>query len=120
MGIKGTGLGDGPGSGNFGPARKSRRDPVEGPGSAVDTTPISSISLPGRSGEGLQVKTADFRDVGESLLGWRKVVSILSSRGRFVGLGGYVNDTSDDKGLETCGEEEEDQIEGSLPEASQG
>ena len=78
------------------------------------------MSLPGRSGEGLQVKTADFREVGESLLGWRRVVSILSRRGRFVDLGGYVNDTSDDKGLETGGEEEEDQTEVSLPDASHG
>lgn len=70
MEISGTGDGeDGPGSGNFGPARKSSRDPVEGPGCAVETTPMSSMSLPGRSGEGLQDKREDFLEDGECLLG---------------------------------------------------
>jgi hypothetical protein len=121
MGINGGTLGDdGPGSANFGAVLRSRRDPVDGPGSAVDTTPISSTSLPGRSGEGLQVKAADFREHEACLFGWRKEVSILSRRGRFEGLGGYGKETSEDKGLETWGEDGDDQIEESLPDGSHG
>jgi hypothetical protein len=70
MGIKGGTVGDdGPGSANFGAVLKSSSDPVDGPGSAVETRPISSTSLPGRSGEDLHVKGEAFREDDRCLLG---------------------------------------------------
>lgn len=103
MGILGTTGEDGSAK-NFGPGRRWRREPLEGPGSEVDTIPMSSMSFPYRTvGGGLEgaALSGDLRLRGRGRFGARQAVSILSSRGRFAGLDGYPWDES---GLETCGE----------------
>lgn len=80
--------------------RSRSNDPDEGPGSAVDTMPISSMSLPWRmelSGEG-EILLGDLR---ECRFGVRRVVSWVSIRGR---LEEALRTTWEVRGLETWGE----------------
>lgn len=80
--------------------RSRSNDPDEGPGSAVDTMPISSMSLPWRmelSGEG-EFLLGDLR---ECRLAVRRVLSWVSIRGRLL------RTTWEVRGLETWGEVED-------------
>ena len=85
--------------------RSRSRDPEEGPGSAVDTMPMSSMSLPWRmefSGEG-EILLGDLR---ERRFAVRRVESWVSIRGR---LEEALRTTWEVRGLETWGEVGDDQ-----------
>ena len=71
------------------------KEPLEGPGSEVDTIPMSSISLPWRS-VAIRGATIFLCDIAEKRLSWTRV----SMRGRFTVFGGNWGVS----GLETWGE----------------
>ena len=75
-------------------SRKWRREPLDGPGSAVDTIPMSSISFPRRAvGGGREGNPLPDDLLGDRLIELRNDVSIFSSLGRLAGLARYANAT---------------------------